>query len=535
MTLAKPAASSWIAIALALAYVVAFWSDPIGPHVWSPLGPDMLHGNSQSFFLSSSSLRYRTLGYPFFVEAVRVVFGTVEAVPRVQLVVMAASVVFMGWAVGRAASRGGTEGERTRPEAGRSVPPPPRGGSISKGWWRADPGNAARRRGDPWTVAVVALVLAASAAPRFHAYVLSEALFVPFACVATGFLALFFAHPSSWRAGTFSAFMGLAAVARPSALFFVAAWPLALWLVWDRCKGRRWRTAVAFAAPMAALLVAEDFGRKFVPNASSATQVEIMNRRLFAKANMTISEPVLPERIREDAALADFVADSRASAAPLRQLLQRAPDWRIRAVVLRQAEAAIEMPRYWRETRWRVVDLAETRDAGGEALLGELALAMLLSRPGGWLADAFLQWRALWFLYSINDAALAARYASLVEGLEDDPVFVEADLIAPPAVRPEPAAVVLASRLGAMASFLASVAIVVLCAAERLRRSPDERSADLMAGAVASVMVHAHMVGTAFLAQAVLRFAIATWPLQAVYCTCMARWAVARLADRLRR
>ncbi len=526
MTLTKPAASSWIAVALALAYVAAFWSDPIGPHVWSPLGPDMLHGDSQSFFLSSSSLRYRTLGYPFFVEAVRVVFGTVEAVQRVQLVVMAVSVVFMGWAVGRAVGRGGAEDKRTRQGAARSV---------SGGGRRAGAGNAARRLGDPWTVAVVALALAASAAPRFHAYVLSEALFVPFACVATGFLALFFAHPSLWRAVAFSASMGLAATARPSALFFVAAWPLALWLVWDRCKGRRWRMAVAFAVPMAALLLLEDFGRQFVPNASSATQVGIMNRRLFAKANMMISEPDLPERIRKDAALADFVADSRASAAPLRELLQRAPDWRIRAVVLRQSEAAIEMPRYWRETRWRVADLAETRGRSGAALLGELALAMLLSRPGGWMADAFLQWRSLWFLYSINDAALAARYASLVAGLEDDPVFVEAELIAPPAVRPEPAAVVLAGRLGAAASFLASLAIVVLCVAERVRRAPEERSADLMVGAVASVMVHAHMVGTAFLAQAVLRFAIATWPLQAVYCTCMARWAVARLAGRLRR
>ncbi len=522
MTLTKPAASSWIAVALALAYVVAFWSDPIGPHVWSPLGWDMLHGDSQAFFLSSPRLRYVPLGYPFFVEAVRVVFGTVEAVQRVQLVLMAASVVFMGWAVVRAASRGGTGasggggGHLQRTVAGR-------------------PGDAARRRGDPWTVAVVALVLAASAVPRFHAYVLSEALFVPFVCVATGFLALFFACPSSWRAGVFSVSMGLAAVARPSALFFVAAPPLALWLAWGRCKGRRWRTAVAFAAPMAALLLAEDFGRQFVPNASSATQVGIMNVRLFAKANMTISEPVLPERIRKDAALADFVADSRASAAPLRQLLQRAPDWRIRAVVLRQSGGAIEYSRYWRETRRRAAGLAETRSTSRDALLGELALAMLLSGPGGWMADAFLQWRSLWFLYSINDADLAARYASLVEGLEHDPVFVEADLIAPAAVRPEPAAVVLASRMAAMASFLASVAIVVLCVAERVRRAPEERSADLMAGAVASVMVHAHMVGTALLAQAILRYTVATWPLQAVYCTCMARWAVARLAGRLRR
>jgi len=527
MTLPKPAASTWMAISLALAYVVAFWSDPIGPGVWSPLGPDMLHGDSKSFFLSSSSLRYRTLGYPFFVETVRIVFGTVEAAPRVQLVVMAASVVFMGWAVGRAASRGVADGRRAaRTGAARSV---------FGGRRRTAAGKAARRLGDPWTVAVVALALAVSAAPRFHAYVLSEALFVPLACVATGFFALFLACPTSWRGGALSASTGLAAVARPSALFFVAAWPVALWLVWDRCKGRRWRLAVASVAPMLALLLAEDFGRQFVRNAAPSTQVEIMNRRLFAKASMTISEPVLPERIRKDAALANFVADSRASAAPLRELLQRAPDWRIRAVVLRQSEAAIEMPRYWRETRWRVADLAETRNVSGEALLGELALAMLLSRPGGWAADAFVQWRALWFLYSINDAGLAARYASLVEGLEGDPAFVEADLIAPAAVRPEPVPVVLASRLGAMASFLASVAIVVLCAAERLRRAPRERNADLMIGAVASVMVHAHMAGTSFLAQAVLRFAVATWPLQAVYCACMARWAVNRLAGRLRR
>ncbi len=246
MTLAKPAASSWIAVALALAYVVAFWSDPIGPHVWSPLGPDMLHGDSKSFFLSSSSLRHRTLGYPFFVEAVRVVFGTVEAVPKVQLVVMAASVVFLGWAVGRATSRGGTGASAS----GGTRPATFSGGG---GGGRTGAGNRAWRRDDSWAVAVVALVLAASAAPRFHAYVLSEALFVPFACVATGLLALFLARPSAWRAVAFSASMGLAATARPSALFFVAAWPLVLWLAWDRCKGRRWRVAVASAAPLLAL------------------------------------------------------------------------------------------------------------------------------------------------------------------------------------------------------------------------------------------------------------------------------------------
>lgn len=486
----------------------------------------MLHGDSKSFFLSSSSLRYRTLGYPFFIEAVRVVFGTVDAAPRVQLVLAAASVVFMGWAVGRAVDRGVSGGGRARAEVAQSV---------LEGRRQAGAGRAAWRLGDLWTVLLVALVLAASAIPRFHAYVLSEALFVPFACIGTGFLALFLVRPASWRCGAFSASMGLAAVVRPSALFFVAAWPLALWLVWDRCKGRRWRLIAAAAAPMLALLLAEDFGRQFVRHASSATQAEIMNRRLFAKANMMTSEPVLPDRIRKDAALADFVADSRASAAPLRELLDRAPDWRIRAVVLRQSEAAIEMPRYWRETRWRVADLAETRDASGEALLGELALAMLLSRPGEWMAGAFVQWRALWFLYSINDAGLASRYASLVEGLEGDPIFLEADLISPAAVQPEPAVVVLAGRLGAMASFLASMAVVVLCVAERLRRVPEERDAGLTIGAVASLMVHAYMVGTALLAHVHLRYAVGTWLLQAVYCACAARWAVSRLAGRFRR
>lgn len=470
----------------------------------------MLHGDSRSYFLSSSALRYRTLAYPLFMETVRAAFGTLAAVPKSQLLVAAASVVFIGWAAPRALA----------------------GDNLAV---RGAPGGGASRADQAWSAALVALVLVASGVPRFHAYVLSEALFVPLLCVAAGFLVLWSARPAPWSAAAWAATIGLAAAVRPSAMFFAAAWPFMLWLAWDRCKGRRLRMAAAVAAPLIIVVAVENASRSFFENASGATQAGIMHRRIFSKAVMMKAEPLLPDWVERDAPLADLARDARASAAPLRRLVQRAPDWRIRAVVLRNAEAAGEMARYRRELRWRADDLAETRGTTGEALLGELGRAMLLSRPGEWAANAALHWRALWFLYSLNDAGSAARYAALVDGLEDDRAYLEAGLVAPAAVRPEPSPVVLAGRAGALAAFLASVAAVLLAVAERLRREPGRRDPGLAAAAVSSVMVHGYMIGTAVVAQVHLRYVAAIWPLQAVCCVLLLRWAVRRGMERGRK
>ncbi len=454
----------------------------------------MLHGDSPSYFPSSSAIRYRTLGYPAFLQAVLIVTQTLEAVPRIQVLLLAASVVFMGWAVGRALG-------------GRPA----------------------------WTVALVVIVLGLSTVPRFHAYVLSEGLFVPLSCVVAGLLVLFLAKPTPWLATGLASALGIAVTVRPSGLFFAVAGPFVLWLVWDRCKGTRWRITVAAALPMIVIVAAEQVGRGFVENASRGTPAGAMHRRIFSKAVMIKSEPVLPGRVQRDAPLAAFVAEARASAAPLRDLVQRSPDWRIRAVLLRNAEAAGEFPRYWREIGWRAADLGEVRGKTGEALVGELGRTMLLSRPDEWAANAILHWRALWFLYSINDAGLTARHASLVEGMEHDPVFQEAAVVAPVAVRPEAPWIVFGGRLGALASLLASAAAVVLCVAERFRLEPRRRDAGLAAAAATSLMAHCYMFGIAVVAHAHLRYAVAIWPLQAVYCTLVARWAACRWTDRRRR
>ena len=137
---------------MAAAYVAWFWSNPIGGGAWSPFGDDPMYGDAIGYIHFN---RYRTAGYPVFLDLVAAVFGSVEAAPRVQLALAAASVWLLAWSAARAA---------------------------------AAPGLAP---------ALALVLFAVSSATRFHAYILSEALFVPLLCVMAGLLALAAARPAA--------------------------------------------------------------------------------------------------------------------------------------------------------------------------------------------------------------------------------------------------------------------------------------------------------------------------------------------------
>ena len=364
------AALSWAPAALAAGYVVVFWivPDP-GGAAWRVLGGPLepMQGDSRSFVVFDPR---RTAGYPLFLDLVAAVFGSVEAAPRVQLALAAASAWFLGWSFARAA-------------------------------------------GAPWLAAVlVPAALAASAAARFHAYILSEALFVPLSCAMAGLLALAAARPTARAAGAAALACGLAAAVRPSGAALLAVWPLLLWFVWGRIAGRRGRFAAAIAAPLA-LCAAAEWAAWRAAHPDAPERPTVAGRLLFAKSLLIAPEP--PPAA--DAELAAFVADSRAAAAPFRALAAGAPDWRSRTVLLERAQFRLWAPIYARRFRERAEALAARRGTAPDRLLGAAALRALLAAPGEWAANAWVHYRGLWTQYSIAGPASPGAYAARLDGL----------------------------------------------------------------------------------------------------------------------
>ncbi len=484
-----------VLLALSACYVLVFWSDPIGVHVWSPLGVNMINGDSDAFFSSQSASLYHPLGYVVFVEIVQTLFGTVGAIPRTQLVVLAVSVVFLGWALDKAIARPQTSSARSR----------------------------------AWICLCVVAMLGLCAIPRFHAYVLSEGLFAPLLFFLMGSAALFAAKPSAGLAAAGASLFGVLIIVRFAAWFLLPVWPFLLWLVHDRRTDKTRRIVVAAAVPFVLVLGIEAVARQARWDASGMPADGYASRRAFGKALMLDSESALPPNIRRDSAVADFVADARRSMAPLRDLVRRAPDWRIRAIILKNAEAMGENRGYRRLFAWRLDDLVEARSTSTKSLRGEVAWSILAAEPAQWASNAWTHWMAHWLHYSVNDAELARLYASYVEEVGDDLVYRDGLVANPPAIAPEPGWMVLADRVWTTSALLASLVVLVLAIRQRLRTAPREGDGGLIMAAVAALAVHAQFFGISIVTHAHLRYAIVFAPLQGLYCLLLAEWAMRRL------
>lgn len=480
----------WLLLILAAGYVGVWWVEPIGSHIWSPLGDDMMHGDSTSFLFSDGSSKYRWIGYPMFLEAVDAVFGSVRAAPRPQLVLLAAAVWFMCVCI-----------------------------------WRA--------LRVPWlALALAVVVFGQCAVARFHAYLLSEALFIPLLCAMMGALAMLVRRPTAPWAATAALFCGLAIATRPAALPMLAVWPILAWFLWPRCAGRRVRLAASVAAPLAVVFLGEAMIWREVHDGLDE-RPSIVDQILFGKALVMEADPTLREPPLWDDQLADFVAGARRSTAPLRDLVADAPEWRMRAVILRNAEAVAEST-YRTRLRSRLAELAEHRGASVYRLLGDVARPAVLSAPREWLANAVTHWLAMWTYYSINDAAFTRRYSDYVGGRADagDDSLLRSALIAhPPAVAPEPLAVVYLGRLAGIAALLSSLvaAVAIWQRASGRALAPDDA---LVVAAVAALVVHGYVLLAAVVQKPHLRYFIAMWPLQALYGLLLIQWALSRLRRR---
>lgn len=469
-------------IVLALGYVGLCWTAPIGPHVWSPLGETMLHGDSESFFLERPSARYRWVGYPLFLALVEAVFGTVDAAPRVQLVLLAAAVCFLGFAV-----------------------------------WQA--------LRAPWlAVALAASVFGASAVLRLHAYVLSEGLFVPLVCALAAVVALLARRPTAPLAAAGAVLCGVAVAVRPAGIAMLALWPMLGWLLWPRCAGRRGRLAAAVALPLALVFGAEAVAWRSIHGWASERH-SIVDRALFAKA--VLADEAAGPTVIGDAELVEFLAEARRQAAPLRDLIAAAPERRIGAILLRNAESHVEGVKYGL-LRAPIAELAQRRGAAADPLLGQIGWRTMLSLPGAWFADAATHWWSLWSYYSVNDAAFAHRYQNYVRSKTDvgnAVLFEEADVVCSPAAAPRPLVVVWFVRIAAAVAFAGTLFALGAVIWRRAGRGLQGVDDSLVVAATAALLAHGLVLVVALFNNAHLRFIAVTWPLQALCVVLAAHWA----------
>ena len=478
-------ADKWVPallVVLALGYVGLCWTAPIGNHVWSPLGETMLHGDSESFFLERPSARYRWVGYPLFLELVEAVFGNVNAAPQVQLVLLAAAVCFLGFAV-----------------------------------WRA--------LRAPWlALALAASVFGVNAVLRLHAYLLSEGLFVPLVCALAGVVALLARRPTALLAAAGAVLCGLAITVRPSGIAMLALWPALAWLLWLRCEGRRVRLAATVVLPLVLVFGAESVVWKSIHGWASERH-SIVDRALFAKAVLVREAPA--SAAIGDAELAEFLADARRRAAPLRDLVAAAPERRMGAIMLRNAEGHVEGVSYGL-LREPIAELAERRGAAADPLLGQIGWRAMVSLPGAWFANAATHWLSLWTYYSVNDAAFARRYQAFVRSKTDvgnAALFEAANMVRPPAAAAKPLTVVWFVRFAAAVALAVTLFALGAVVWRRIGRGLEAVDDGLVVAAAAALLAHGPVLVVAFFNKALLRYIAVTWPLQVLCMLLLAHWA----------
>ena len=456
-------------------YTAGFWSNPIGGGSFSPFGETSLVLEESRSYLDFYA--GRSAGYPAFLDWAVPRFGGLEGVIRAQLVLTAAAVSFLGFALARAA--------------------------------------AAPR----FALLLLPGLLAAAAVPRFHAYILSEALFVPLVLGSLGALALFAARPRAAPLAAAAACSGLAVAVRPSAALLLLAWPLVFWLLW-RELGTAGTKRRALLLALGAALVAAGFLWESRAHAGARGRLgerpNIVHRHLFAKALLIPSAP----SSFGDPAVDRFFAEERRYTAPLREFVARAPDPALRALLLGRAETALQHPTYRRRflpRLERLAAVAEPRREGSPGrLAGEIGRAALLAAPGEWAENALRHLVTLWTHASIHRPEFARTFRDYAGTAPPTTLFREARATEPaPESRGLSATLWSAHRAAALAVFAASLLVLGLAVFRRL--GPGASPGPLLtAAAAASVSAHGYFTLVAALNFGKMRYSAAMWPLEVV-------------------
>lgn len=467
----------WLAAAsvLALGYAALSWWNPVGAGGWAPFGPSLATPDSASYLRLDADPR-TWAGYPAFLALVVGLFGTPEAVPPIQAAITAASALFLAWA-------------------------------------------AARASGAPLLAPVAALaVLAPSAASRFDAYLLSEALFVPLLVAALGCAALAAARPTAAAFAAGAACTGLAAAVRPAGAALLLVWPALLWLVSGRKAaggpgagrrpaGGRLRLAAAATLPIVAVFVLEgEVWRRAHPGLDHRPRSA--GAHLFAKALVLPSEPPPSGDPPAD----ELFSEARRRAGPLRALVAGAGDPQLRSVLLRRAETAAQHdPAFGLEER--VAALAAERGATSPEFLGGLGRRALFAAPAEWAANAATHYAALFSRHALHTASFARALEARGRAFAADSAAPGSRVGAPiSGNRRFPPWVIAANRAAAALSFAASLAALGLAGRRRLSGKPPDPA--LVLAAAAAFFVHGYFLTVAVFNFATMRYAAAMWPFE---------------------
>ncbi|MYH28154.1 MAG: hypothetical protein F4137_04695 [Acidobacteria bacterium] len=439
----------WTLAALAVAYVAVLWTNPFGTDLYTP--------DSRGYIEFDP---HRTAGYPLLLDSVTGLFGTLGAVPGVQLLLAAAGFAFLGWSIQHAF-------------------------------------------GAPRLALAVALSLFGNPEiAKFHGAIMTESVFVSLLCVMLGTMALLIATPGVRPAFLSALTCGVAVAVRPAGISLLPIWPLLLWFLWGPCAGRRVRLALAVAAPLLLCGAVEGIAwRAEHPDPTQRTS--LANMHLFAKALMM--EPV-PVVAGDD--LDRFLEVARENVAPARRFVAEAPDWQTALLTLTRYEAAGQRRWFQREAE----ALAERRDTSLNQLLGDVGWRAVSAAPVAWAHNGLVHYVGLWGLYELLTPSASQVYAAYMQPSERVP-FGESARIR---TRRPPHAMAWPGRVVMAAGFLATVVAVGIAVVRRLRSGAAELDRRLLLAAVCGLLVHGHYVFVALFGIALARYSLAVWPLLAL-------------------
>ena len=492
------AALPWLLILLAACYIAYYWSNPV------VLWPD------SGGYLKFSE--YRTAGYPIFIRLIEAVFGTVDAVPKAQLIIAAASFAFLGWSVFIGLS------------ANRAFGPlctviPAHAGTH----------EVARRSAIHSAFFALAPVLALMLYPQLgdvHGYILTESLFISLLCLLTGGLILMTRRPTWYLAAATALVCGLTITVRPAAVSLLIIWPFLFWLIWRRCDnrlGRRIALAAAVIVPITLCLVVENV--LWHANHDSETRPNLADRHLFAKS--LIIEPVLSlsKGWPSDPDLAALVSMGRDVMAPGRELIANAPSHYARTRLLVDFEVAAQHATYRRAFAPEIRAVAQQRGVSEYDVLAQVGRGAMLRSPVAWARNALAHYLGLWFPYwAYASPATLEEYQAYIENADPNSLFMDEPIFRHKEP-PSPALQVML-RLTMAAGLLISTLAVGLAAWQRLRRHHDSPDSRLVIAALTGLAVHAHFLMVGLLGVVATRYAGAMGPLMATCGALLASWMI---------
>ena len=470
-TAARPRTFDVVLLALTVSYIVWFWSNPHGFR--------LVEGGSDTYLNFDPD---RTAGYPVFVDAIIAVFGTVQAVPKVQIILSAAASAFLGWCLHRV----------LRTPALALFP--------------------------------LCLPIAWSEFARYQATIRTESLFVSLLSIMLGTLVLLVTRPTWRRAAVSALACGLAVTVRPAGMSLLPIWPIALWFLGERCKGQRARMAAAVAAPIALCLLGEsliwraEHGSGIRPNRADIG--------VYGKAILTGPELTAPA-----AALPGFVAEDRELAAPLRDLIAAAPDFRTRVFLLVLAEYRIHETAgyriFYRGEGNLNLEEPGRFDADAYRTARRIGWASVAAAPGAWASNGLAHYWGYWIAYTSYPPDFFHRFYAYVGPSMEHPYFNESGGLLTPTPRAEDnfrwvmACLLLAS--------LASTGLVLWQIWRRMRRGsppPDDR---LVVACLCGLLVHGHFLVVGLFSYNLMRYAFTMWPAVLLCCLLLFDWTLQSL------